>query len=370
MNLSRFVIRNVCGSPGTSRDAPGGAARFRWLCCAGSFVFLSAVVGCSSQQSSTSGDRGGIDIPSIQKQLRTAASSAVGVVVETKYRTEVFYHDLVNGELVADTTSVTGFRLKPGKSGVSTSEKHQDVFGGGLLIYQDPKRALVLTSQHVVMNPDTISTYCLDSAGNPTGALFSQAIKVSAVHQVIALSGRRRPAEVITVDQPSDLGLLSVGGEGSVGVPFADRIASDEQIEWGELVFAFGAPRGVKQLTVGITSPSPYPGTFALDAATRFGFSGGPVFVLERSGELLLAGIVRGALVTRLQYVAPPADAAVGESLTKDDLEEMKVGEYTSIDYGIAYSVDARSVVEFLEKSATLLLSRGIALPSRLLKSK
>jgi hypothetical protein len=153
--------------------------------------------------------------------------------------------------------------------------------------------------------------------------------------------------------------------EGVAPLPFPYEVAYDRKIDWGDLVFVFGNPRGIRQLTIGVTSPSPYPGTFAVDAAARFGFSGGPVFVATQDGQLSLVGIVRGAQANRFQYVAPSPRLLPGQYLTKEDLNELKAEEHSMIEFGVAYALNAEVIGAFLSESAQQLATKGINLPSR-----
>ena len=120
-------------------------------------------------------------------------------------------------------------------------------------------------------------------------------------------------------------------------------------------------------MSSGVTSPSPYPGTFALDAAARFGFSGGPVFVMAPDGGLQLAGIIRGAQVNRIQYVTPPSNALPGQPLSPDDLKELKAEESNTIECGVAYAVDADVIGTFLSAAMPLLDTKGFRLAERFL---
>jgi S1-C subfamily serine protease len=344
--------------------APFGNAS--WFLIAPTFVaYLMCFSGCSSSSSRFDFVNERLMVLHIQEKIRTAASSVVGISVSSEYRVEMFHHEIRNGEAVPDPTSPTHYRLQAGALGISTSYKNQDVYGAGLVIFQDPRRAVVLTSRHILLQPDTVNSFCLDSAGNETDILYSRAVRTHSVYQVVGATGRWHTARPEKTDPHNDLGLMIAETEGVAPLPFPYDVAYDRKMDWGDLVFVFGNPRGIRQLTVGITSPSPYPGTFAVDAAARFGFSGGPVFVATQDGELSLVGIIRGAQVSKLQYITPSPRLLPGQYLTQEDLKELKAEEYSMIEFGVAYALNAEAIGSFLSTSVQGLGAKGISLPSR-----
>jgi S1-C subfamily serine protease len=323
--------------------------------------------GCSSSATREVGLGSGLEWQKIRQQIREIESSVLPVAVESQYRVEVYNYELVNGSFVRDEGSPTGYLLQRGEEGITTTVRNQEVYGTGLLLYQDSRRAAVLTNRHLVTVPDTINTFYLDKQGNPTDVLFSRVTKIKSVNLVIAMNGWRRAAEVAHTDSVSDLGLLLVEWDAPIGAAFSRSLGYELELDWGSLVVVFGCPRGVKQLALGITSPSPYPGTFAVDAASRFGFSGGPVLVVTEGNELKLGGLVRGTQVDRIQYVSPPPGKLPGQSIGQDEMKELKVEEYTIAESGLAFVVDPPSIGRFLNSIVPSLARKGIVLSSRLL---
>jgi hypothetical protein len=172
---------------------------------------------------------------------------------------------------------------------------------------------------------------------------------------------------VLRIDTRSDLGLVTVASAPALGLPFSYTIAYETEVKWGDLAFVFGYPREIKQLTVGLISPAPYPGAFALNVVGRYGFSGGPVFVIRPGGELELAGIIRGVPVTKLRYLAPPPEVLPSQRLSAEDFKKITAEEYDLIEYGMVYAVGAEKIGRFLKESARDLERRGIFLPDQFL---
>jgi len=305
--------------------------------------------------------------PRSQENIRALVPSVVGIVAVFDYRLEFFQHELVDGRFVPDAASPTRYRLTKGPQAIIHAKKIQKVNGGGLIIYRDGRQTLILTCEHVLTSPDTIRTFHRDTSGNETKIMTSRAVKKNETHHVIDQVNHLEPAEVIYTDSRTDLGLMTVGTKMAVGVPFASTIAYKTEVTWGDLAFVFGYPREIKQLTVGIISSAPYPGAFSLGVVARFGFSGGPVFVVRPGGDLELAGIVRDVHVNKLKYLAPPPELLSGQHLKTEDLALIAAEEYDLIEYGTVYAVGAEKIGRFLKESQQVLEKKGISLSAQLL---
>lgn len=305
--------------------------------------------------------------PRTQDNIRALTSSVVGISVVVDYRLEFFQYEMAGGKFIPDAASVTGFRLARQGNAIKAAKKTQKISGGGLILYQNPSITLILTCEHVINSPDTVRTFFRDPEGRDTKILSSRAIKRLATYHAINQINQLLPAEILSFDSRFDLGLVLVKTATGLGAPYASGVAYDSETRWGDLAFAFGYPREIKQLTMGVISPSPYPGTFSMDVVARYGFSGGPVFIVRPGGDLQLAGIVRGVPVYKLRYLAPPADLPAGQNVTVEDLPLSTVEEYDLIEYGTVYVVGAERIGRFLKDSLPLLQQKGIFLPASLL---
>ncbi|MDZ7344059.1 MAG: serine protease [candidate division KSB1 bacterium] len=327
-------------------------------------VFLLAMAGCAGRRSPQIVTVPTLASSQLQEKIRRVVSSVVGVAAVFDYRIEFFNHELVNGKYVTDAASPTGYRLVKDETAITVTPKIQKVNGGGLMIHRDDKHALILTSHHILMLPDTLLTFERDAAGNITNVLFSRAIKKRATYHVLGQLNQLEPAEVLYTDARADLALITTTALASIGMPFPYTAAYKTEVKWGDLAYVFGYPREIKQLTLGVISPAPYPGSFALNVVGRFGFSGGPVFLIQPDGELALAGIIRGVPVSKLQYIAPPPKLLPGEHLVPEDITRLRVEEMEMIEYGIVYAIGAERIGRFLKDSLRVLERKGIFLPA------
>ncbi|MDH3252648.1 MAG: serine protease, partial [Ignavibacteria bacterium] len=304
----------------------------------------------------------------VRARLQEVVPSVVGVIAVHDYRLETFHYDLTTGGVVKDPLSVTGYKLIEGDSAVTVAENIRESYGGGLIVYRDERQSLILTCEHVLTTQDTMLEYYRDTDGIPTNVLFSRAVRLRSTYQVIDHAYQFRAAEVVVTDTRYDVGLVLAGRSLTVGMTFPFAIGYRTELQWGDVVLAFGYPRKMKQITLGVVSSSPYPGTFGIDLTARFGFSGGPVVLVRPDGTLELAGIIRSVPVTKVRYLAPPPDALPGQTLSPPDLSRVWVEELDLIEYGTAYAVGAEKIGQFLKESAPLLARKGISFPPSLLQ--
>ncbi|MEM9385543.1 MAG: trypsin-like peptidase domain-containing protein [Pseudomonadota bacterium] len=163
---------------------------------------------------------------------------------------------------------VSGYRVVPGRgSAVLVPQRGS---GSGVLV--DPS-GYIVTNYHVIENGEIIEVALTDRTYEQEGR--------SIVRPPSALLA----ASVVGVDRETDLAVLKVQAEGLPFLPFAD---SDE-LSPGQLVFAFGSPRGLQNsISMGVISavgrqlspdaPMVYLQT---DAAINPGNSGGPLVDLQ-----------------------------------------------------------------------------------------
>jgi hypothetical protein len=354
MNGWRFAIINL-------KLPPRRRLAFKLI----AIFFLALACGRASRDARVDLTGHGLISPASQENVRAIVNSVVGISAVVDYRLEFFHHEMRNGQFVPEPNSPTGYRLAAGPNAIKTAKKIQKTSGGGLIISQDSRQTLILTCEHVINSPDTVRTFFRDAEGRETKVLASRAVKRRETYQVINQVNQLEPAEVLYVDPRVDLGLLLVQTSTNVGVPFSFALAYQTELKWGDLAFVFGYPREIKQLSLGLVSPSPYPGTFSMDVVARYGFSGGPVLLVRPGGELELAGIIRGVPVSKLRYLAPPPELAPGQNLETDDLKLSMVDEYDLIEYGTVYAVGAERIGRFLKESQSQLQKKGIYLSKR-----
>ena len=164
---------------------------------------------------------------------------------------------------------VTGYRSvdEPNRGDAGLVIGRQRSVGSGAII---DSGGYIVTNAHVVSGAQTVSVV-LHGPVADTGPLQALAFD----------SGKTLPARIVGVAPDIDLALLKIDATGLPALVFADY----DQVQQGELVFAFGSPIGLRNsVTMGVVSavarqldpdsPSVYVQT---DAPINPGNSGGPL---------------------------------------------------------------------------------------------
>lgn len=334
------------------------------------------VAGCASHRPAGSAGIQSLLSPELQRAVRSVMESVVEVLSVREYRIEQFNYELQDGRFIPDPRSPVGYRLRGGSMlyGVTYDKKINKIYGAGLLIFHDERRALILTSSHLVSPPDTVVTYYSSTPGDsdlPQSAsakpIFSRAIAVGGDLSVRHHDQSLHHAELLSEDKRADLALITVPWRIGFGVPYAYDFAYKQPAAVGEVALAVGYPEEIMQVTFGMVSRSPYRGNFSLGISGRFGFSGAPVFVVRQGLQLALAGLGRGAPVVETAIIAPPADFVPGYYLQPEDVARLRVERLQEFNYGLIYAVDIKRIGDFIAANLAKLEKKNFHLPSRCL---
>ncbi|MFQ5753243.1 MAG: serine protease, partial [bacterium] len=206
----------------------------------------------------------------------------------------------------------------------------------------------------------------LDEDGIPTDVLFARYIVKDVVTTVRMGGNWRVEAKIIATDPINDLALITLQTQNSLWREFPNQIGYDLDLSWGDWVFLFGFPKGIKQMTGGWVSKAPYRNTLAVDAVVRFGYSGGPVFTISRDKvKLTFIGLIKSVPRSTMDYIAPDGSLPMGYRLTFEDMDKLFVKKEVMVDYGTAYFVAPKAIKDFLNRNVTVIESAGIYLHSK-----
>jgi len=302
--------------------------------------------------------------PEIKKELRTVEQSIVGLDTEIKYEIQRFEYIIENDQFIPDSDSPVGYKLSSSNNGVSIESESRTLKGGGLIIDIDLNRKgyCILTSSHLVSPPDTVDVYYQDESGKPTDVLFARHVLRKTTIAVRGRSNWLSNGNLIADDKANDIAIIYVETDNALGNAFGNPIGYDMNLDWGDWVFLFGYPNGIKQMSGGWISKSPYPGTFAIDAAIRFGFSGGPLFVLTSDHKLAYVGMIKSAPRRTLDYITPGSEMPIGYMLNEEDFYALKVTRENLVEYGTAYCVAPKTIRRFMRKYRDTLVEKHIVL--------
>ncbi|MFQ5677411.1 MAG: serine protease, partial [bacterium] len=281
----------------------------------------------------------------VKSELRKVEKSVVGVNAEAIYEIQKFHYVTRDGDPVPDPTSPLKYQLAAGdgSGGITTEEDLRVLSGGGLIMDVERKDRLyvytILTSNHLVSPQDTTNVYYVDENGIATDILFARFVLKSLRVAVRIGNAWSSEADLIANSPADDLAIIRVKTSRRIGPEFENRIGYALDLSWGDWVFVFGYPQGIKQMTGGWVSKSPYPRTMAVDAVVRLGYSGGPVFSLAPDNQLVFVGLIKSVPRTTLDYVGFDKTIPVGASLEQDDLQKLSTKQKILVNYGTAYFV-------------------------------
>jgi hypothetical protein len=302
----------------------------------------------------------------IKTEIRNVSTTVVGITCDIKYEIQKFNYEQVNGSFVPDPKSPLKYKLagKNGADGIVVETEEKTLSGGGLIIHVNPanSRYTILTSNHLVAPPDTTDIYYLDQDGRNTDVLFARYIVKRVDIWVRGESNWRSEGKLLISYDLDDLAIIETQTTNLLGKEFYNPLGYDLNLSWGDWVFLFGFPKGVKQLTGGWVSPSPYPNTLIVDAVVRFGFSGGPVFALTQDARLLFVGVIKSVPRATLDFIAPSTNLPMGYKLGFEDVTDLVVKREIVVEYGTAYFVSPRAVLRFFNAHRGMLETVGTQL--------
>jgi len=303
----------------------------------------------------------------IREELREISSSIVNIKTEIQYDVYKYTYVTKNGQFITDPNSPVKYKLNygDGQVGMIVDPDQQTISRGGLIINIDRVKLsyTILTSNHLVSPRDTTDIYYLDESGNEIDVLFSRQIVRNVVVSVGGFSSWRAKAEVVATDPRYDLAIINAKTNLVLGIEYPNNTGYEMDLRWGDWVFLFGFPKGIKQLTGGWVSESPYPGTLAIDAVVRFGYSGGPVFAISKSwGQLAFVGLIKSVPLSTMEYVIPKNSLPSGHQLTHDELKSLIVEKRNLVEYGTAYFVAPQAIKEFFLSKRGNIEAAGINL--------
>ncbi len=294
------------------------------------------------------------DIPiythELAESVNSLVPSVINVVTYLEYDIEHFMHvRRPDGSFIRDDESVTGYKLK--KDGIVKDKSEIKSFGGGLIIGESNTEMLILTSRHIVVHHEQVTHYFFHN-GQRTDVPRSRATlkhTESAVRP--RFSTTNRPVRILADDPRADLALVVTRHDRRLGVMYEGRVASDIYPIWGKLGVIVGYPDEVLQVAMGITGGAPYPGNFSIDITGTFGFSGGPVFLLDRRGGLAFAGIGKSVPGRTIFYVSPDSSLQYITKLYPEDITNLEIRRLPVLSQNRMYSVDINYVINFLREN-------------------
>lgn len=304
----------------------------------------------------------------LSEQVQKVLPSVVEIVSEVDYDIfEYLYAVDENGQLIADDNSPFGARMVHADLSRSMTRTRDQIrtYGAGLVIGENPTDYLILTSRHIVTHTDTI-TEKFHARELQRDLPFYRAI--ARRHRLAARGATYtlHEAKLIADDRRIDIALVSVPRHQFTARVFEYAVTPTIKPMWGQLTLLVGYPDEIKQVSLGLTGESPYPGNFSVSAYGNFGYSGGPVFIFDANDRLVLAGISRSLAAASVRYVEPDSTMMVGRWLRDRDVDHLRIGQLRLVNPSRMHAVQMERIITFLRQQRSQLLFQRFRLAPNL----
>lgn len=232
---------------------------------------------------------------------------------------------------------------------------------GGLIV--------LLTAAHIVSFPDTVWRFSDESSPGSDNRVEAVSVKKTTNHFMNS-DGQIIIFDVVVTDSARDLAVLkrdmteneSRTSLKALSIPPGDA----DQMDWTDMVYAVGFPKGVPMVTSGMMSnvSLTFRRSLVLDTSFNRGFSGGALFAVRSDGSgLEWVGMVIMASAEREYYVAPrrsPDDEYEPGRIYEGPLS---VESTFRLNYGITFAININEIGNFFSENEEQLLAENIRIP-------
>lgn len=294
----------------------------------------------------------------VRDQIKESFSTIRRIQSNTIYRTYYFPPERLPTEAELSGLQFSTVALTSDVDSHSTA-------GSALILSIERGRALLLTAAHVISFQDTIFHYSDESAR------FVEAVSVKeSVNQFIFTDQGITMFEPMVSDHRRDLALAVTTSPVTNSDLRALRLppGNAERVDWGDVAYAIGYPRGVQMVSAGVISLSDHPTRrLSIDLSINRGFSGGALFAVRNDGSgLQWIGTITSAMGER-EYYLGPVDPLNREYRAGQVYEgEMIIRSSPRIYYGIANATDISQIRQFFREHRLLIYEAGFLMPNYL----
>ncbi|NBC65007.1 MAG: hypothetical protein GVY07_05005 [Bacteroidetes bacterium] len=331
------------------------------------FLVLSAfLMSCSGAGEIASGpnDRGyyknHLQSQEVRDDIKKGFRSVVRIQNNVIYRTYQFYTDDL--PLRSELEGVAF-----GNVAAQTYLEDQSTAGTAVVLSEFRGKFAMLTAAHTVFYPDTVWHY--HSSSNNQQGRYVEAVSVrESVNYILLNEKGVIKLDLVTYDSNRDLAVMTnVEAREDLMTPLSLSMGESDELEWGDIVYALGYPKGAQMVTMGTASRSDHPTrSILIDASFNRGFSGGALFAVRNDGSgLEFIGVVTSALGESETYLAPVASRREAYDPDVPYTGEIFVKTAPRINYGITNAVDSEEVKQFLRENEEQLNNYGVVLPRR-----
>lgn len=241
----------------------------------------------------------------------------------------------------------------------------QSSAGTAIVLSEYRGKYAMLTASHTVFFPDTIWHFRSNLEDSEGGYVEAVSVRESVNYILINEKGVIK-LDLVANDMNRDLAIMTNSeSEESLMRPLTLPIGRSDELDWGDIVYALGYPKGAKMVTMGTASRSDHPTrSILIDASFNRGFSGGGLFAVRNDGSgLEFIGVITSALGESETYLAPQTIDTEEYDPDVPYTGDMFVRTAPRINYGITNAVDTEEVMEFLRENQDRLNDAGLVIP-------
>lgn len=292
-------------------------------------------------------------------QIKDVFESVVRIQNNVIYRTYQFYID----EMPL-ASEIRGRNLE--EVSARSYLNDQSTAGTAVVVSEYRGKYALLTAAHTVFFPDTIWHY--DELPSNTEDRRVEAVSVrQSVNHFVIMDGGIVKLDFAVSDSNRDLAIMTNTNRnsGNLMTPLSIPLGNSGRLDWGDMVYALGYPKGAKMVTLGVVSRSDHPRrSILIDASFNRGFSGGAIFAIRNNGTgFEWMGVVTSALGENETYLAP-------EGVDTDEFNpdipyrgDLFVRSKPRINYGITNAVGINEIREFFSENEDRLNDMGMTIP-------
>lgn len=329
------------------------------------FVFFSGCMSARQAGVVESSDRGyyrsHTNSQVVRDDIKDGFESIIRIQNNVIYRTYQFYLDEMPLE-----SEVRGQDLE--EISADSYLDDQSTAGTAIVVSEFRDKYTLLTAAHTVFFPDTIWHYHETPSETDDQRVEAISIRQSVNHFLIMDRGIIS-LDFVVNDPHRDLAVMTNSETDSDNLlrPLSLSLGNSDRLDWGDMIYALGYPKGAKMVTLGTVSRSDHPTrSILIDASFNRGFSGGAIFAIRNDGSgMEWMGVVTSALGENETFLAP--DGVETEDFNPDIpyRGDVFVRSTPRINYGITNAVGINEIQEFFEEYEDELNDAGVIIPQQ-----
>jgi len=295
----------------------------------------------------------------VSGKLKQAQQSIVRIVATGFYENFTFTDKLV---------TMQDIKTNGAKNIASNRNTFEESTAGtSIILDQNNRNFLLISSEHVVSFPDTVVTYYKGDKYPHEEFVKSMSI-IRRKSNLIYTGQQIRSFKIISTNEQLDLALLDIELDKINNLdqyPLNLSLGNSSSLQLGSFLYILGFPKGYAMVTRGLASSSESWNDrfFITDAVFNPGISGGPILASrDNFNSFEWVGMVSSATATHEDVLVPRPNSDKYTNITQPYRDTVFVAQKTRINYGIAQAIPIDRIKEFLSEHEEELKKYGYSL--------